>query len=76
METDIVKMIYHAFLDGGLVSCSFYDKMYEISYVEDRRVKTDLFIRMVAGEPEVVVSQSAPRYPVYDAKGNVIYFGI
>ena len=76
MDKDIIEMIYKAFLGDGLLYCYFCDSMYEISFVEDRRMKTDLFIRMLNNKVDVSVAQSAPRYPVYDSKGNVVYFGI
>jgi hypothetical protein len=73
MDEGIVQMIYHAFLGGGFVRCLFDGTIYELCYVEDH-LKTELYIKLVAGRAELSVLQSVPGYPVLDAKGNAIHF--
>lgn len=73
-------MLYKSFLSDGVISCCLterrpFDRSYDIVFVEDK-IMTNLYINIVDGAVEVNICQSAPRYPIYDAKGNIIYFGI
>ena len=76
MTKDTIDMLYKAFLTSTIIRCEITEDEWEIVYVEDRLYKTDLLIRFTDGQADVRVSQEAPRYPVYDSKGNVINFGV
>jgi len=76
MDKDIIVMLYNAFLDSLLVKCVQYSGMYEITYIEDGQYITDIFISFIDNKVTVSVSQSVPRYPVYDSQGNIINFSV
>ena len=82
MDRQIIDSLYRAFLNKLVVSYSATvdletdERFYEIVYVENRMIKTNLYIKVYRDIVDVSVMEEAPRYPVYDSNGNIVYYGV
>ena len=83
MDRQIIDLLYKAFLNRLIVSYSANknpnnpdEMLYDIVFVEHRTIMTTLYLKVFRGIVDVSIMEEAPRYPVYDSQGNVVYFGV
>ena len=82
MDRYIIDQLYKAFLNNLVVSYSatknplIDETLYEIVFVEDRKTKVSLYLKVYRNVVDVSILEEAPRYPVYDSNGQVLYYGV